>query len=109
MQWTITYYNEKVEKHVLALPKKLLARYFRMTDTMIKYGPHLGMPHTRSLGNGLLELRLKASEGIARVFYCCIVGHRIMLLHSIVKKQQKTPLNDLRLAKQRMKEVSEHD
>ena len=34
------------------------------------YGPDLGMPHTRAMGDGLFELRLKAAEGIARVFFC---------------------------------------
>jgi phage-related protein len=33
------------------------------------FGPDLGMPHTRAMGEGLFELRLKAEEGIARVFY----------------------------------------
>ena len=31
------------------------------------FGPDLGMPHTRAMGQGLFELRLKAAEGIARV------------------------------------------
>jgi len=29
------------------------------------YGPDLGMPHTRAMGDGLFELRLKAAEGLA--------------------------------------------
>jgi phage-related protein len=45
------------------------------------YGPDLGMPHTRALGEGLLELRLKAAEGIARVFFCTVTGRKIVILH----------------------------
>ena len=43
------------------------------------YGPDLGMPHTRAMGGGLFELRLKAKEGIARVFYCTLVGSSVRL------------------------------
>ena len=109
MKWSINYFNEKVEKEVLKLPKKLQARYFRMTDVMIELGPDLGMPHTRSMGDGLFELRLKAQEGIARVFYCTVVNKQIIMLHSIVKKTQKTPPKELRIAQSRLKEVKEND
>ncbi|MBI4765508.1 MAG: type II toxin-antitoxin system RelE/ParE family toxin, partial [Deltaproteobacteria bacterium] len=67
MSWTITYYSEAAQKEILALSAGLLARYLRYSDRMETYGPDLGMPHTRALGDGLFELRLKAPEGIARV------------------------------------------
>jgi hypothetical protein len=75
--WKISYYNEAVEEGVLGLPDKVLARYIRLTETMIEYGPNLGMPHTKALSNGLFELRLKGKEGIARVFYCTVVKMEI--------------------------------
>jgi phage-related protein len=71
------------------------------------YGPDLGMPHTRAMGEGLFELRLKAGEGIARVFYCTLVGCRVVMLHQFVKKSDKTPLNQLKIARNRMKEVKD--
>jgi phage-related protein len=67
MPWTVTYYSESVQDEILSLPAGLLARYLRYSDRMEIYGPDLGMPHTRALGEGLFELRLKAIEGIARV------------------------------------------
>jgi len=69
------------------------------------YGPDLGMPHTRAMGGGLFELRLKAAEGIARVLYCTMIGKRIMVLHQFMKKTKKTPPKELALARRRMKEV----
>lgn len=68
------------------------------------YGPDLGMPHTRAMGGGLFELRIKAPEGIARVFYCTVVERRIVFLHQFVKKTDKTPAKEMRIARQRMKE-----
>ena len=70
------------------------------------YGPDLGMPHTRAMGQGLFELRLKAAEGIARVFYCTIVDRQIVMLHQFVKKTEKTPVKELAIARRRMKELT---
>jgi phage-related protein len=109
MKWTITYYSESVQKELLALPAGLLARYLRYADRMEIYGPDLGMPHTRAMGEGLFELRLKATEGIARILYCTMIGKKIMILHQFMKKTEKTPPKELALARRRMKEVKNVD
>ena len=105
MSWTITYFSESVQQEILSVPAGFLARYLRYTDRIEVFGPDLGMPHTRSMGNGLFELRLKAAEGIARVFYCTMVGKKIMVLHQYIKKTAKTPPRELETARRRMKEV----
>lgn len=107
MQWKIVHYSEKLEEDILQLPDTLLARFVRITEIMKESGPNIGMPHTKPMGNGLFELRLKGKEGVARVFYCTLVDQCIYLLHSIIKKKQKTPLKDLQLAQTRMKEVKQ--
>jgi phage-related protein len=58
------------------------------------------------MGGGLLELRIKAAEGIARVLYCTVVDRRIVVLHQFVKKPDKTPRKELETARRRMKEVT---
>jgi Gp49-like protein DUF891 len=58
------------------------------------------------MGGGLFELRIKAAEGIARVFYCTIVDRRIVILHQFVKKSEKTPPKELEIARRRMREVT---
>ena len=105
MKWKITYYNKSVEIEILNLPNTLLARYIRMTEIMRDYGPNIGMPHTKALGDSLFELRLKGKEGISRLFYCVVIKREIMFLHSIIKKTQKIPGKELKLVKKRMKEV----
>ena len=52
-----------------------------MSDMMLSFGPNLGMPHTRAMGEKLFEIRLKSKEGISRVFYCTKIGQRIIMLH----------------------------
>jgi len=105
MDYQIDYFSEEVQGEILALPDTLAARYIVLTRRMEALGPNLGEPHTKAFGHGLFELRLKGAEGIARVFYCTVVGKRIYMLHCFVKKSQKTPRADLSIAIARMKEV----
>ena len=107
MNWTISYYNERLELDILHMPAGILAQYLRYVDLMTVHGPNLGMPHSRALGDGLLELRLQAKEGIGRVLYCTLAGQRIVMLHQFIKKSQKIPPRELRLARQRMQEVQD--
>lgn len=104
-QYIIVYYNEKVEQEILKLPKAMQAKYLQFVDSMEEFGPNLGLPHTRSMGDGLFEMRVKSFEGIARVFYCTMIDKQIVVLHSIVKKTPKTPSKELAIANKRMNEV----
>lgn len=109
VNWEITYHDEKLQEAVLALPAGLLARYLHLTDRMLQYGPDLGMPHTRAMGAGLFEMRLKSQEGIGRVFYCTLLARRIVMLHQFVKKTDKTPAKEMAVARKRMKEWKDAD
>ena len=107
MACTVTFFSDRIEHEILKLPAGFLARFLRYAERMEVYGPDLGMPHTKAMGEGLFELRLKAREGIARVFYCTMIGERIVILHHFVKKTNKTPTKELSLALKRMKEIKD--
>ena len=120
MEWGIAYHDERVQQDLLRFPQGLQVRYDHLTSMMEEFGPNLGMPHTRALGDGLFVLRLKAKEGIGRVFFCTItlpasstsskrqistgVNRKIVMLHSFVKKSQKTPKKELETARRRLSE-----
>ena len=74
---------------------------------MMEHGPNLGLPHTDALGGGLFELRLKGVEGIARFMLCLVMNRQIVVLHVFIKKTQKTPARDLKIARLRMKEFKQ--
>ena len=105
MEYEIRYYSEAVQDDILDLPDTLAAQYVVLTRRMVALGPNLGEPHTKAMKNGLFELRLKGAEGIARVFYCTQMGRRIVMLHSFVKKTDRTPARELDTAMSRLKEV----
>jgi phage-related protein len=89
----------------MSLPAGIQARYIHYTKRMSVHGPNLGMPHTRAMGDGLVELRIRAPEGIGRVFYCTLVQQRIVMLQTFTKKTRKTPASELAVTRKRMKEV----
>ena len=65
----------------------------------------VGMPLCRSLGKGLWEVRTNLpSKRIARVLICSH-ENKLVALHGFIKKTQKTPDSDLRLARTRQKEI----
>jgi phage-related protein len=92
---------------ILALSAGFVARFLHYAERLETYGPDLGMPHTRAMGDGLFELRIKAAEGIARVFYCTVVNRRIVMLHHFVKKRDKTPRREVATARRRMEEFKD--
>ncbi len=67
----------------------------------VQYGWPIGMPVVRKLESGLWEIRSTLPYGIARVFFT-LYSKRIILLHGFIKKSNKTPLNELALARQRL-------
>ena len=86
MPWVIDYYSEEVRLQIEALPTGIRASYARLTNLLEEFGLDLRLPHSRSMGGGLFELRPRGREGIARVFYCMKAGRKIIMLHSYLKK-----------------------
>ena len=71
----------------------------------VEFGWPIGMPYCRSLGRGLSEVRSDLTGGkIGRVIFVMHQG-QMVLLHGFVKKAQKTPLSDIRIATKRQKEL----
>lgn len=105
MTWQLSYYNVKVAKQVEAWPAGIRARFLRIAELMQVYGPDIGMPHTKAMGAGLFEVRARSREGIGRAFYCTLLGERVVILHAIIKKTDKTPAHELAMARARQKEV----
>ena len=91
MDYTIEYYSEEVEDQIVALPDTLAARYVVLTRRMTVVGANPGPPHTDSFGDGLFELRLKGADGIARVFFCTLIGRRVMMLNRSSRKLRRHP------------------
>jgi len=70
----------------------------------VQFGWPVGLPLCRPLSGGLWEVRSSLqSRREARVFFGFHEG-TLIALHAIIKKARKAPLEDLALARQRLKE-----
>ncbi len=66
----------------------------------VEFGWPLGMPVCRPLGDGIYEVRTRLAQNrIARVLFYIDKKSRMVLLHGFIKKTQKTPQEDLDLAR----------
>lgn len=79
--------------------KKLIGTDIRA----VELGWPIGLPLVKKLDRDLWEVRSRLPSRIARVFFTIVDGSMI-LLHGIIKKGQKTPKEDLNLARKRRNE-----
>jgi phage-related protein len=96
--------NEPVREWLKSLPpndRKTIGEDIKT----VQYGWPIGMPIVEKIESGLWEVRTKdLSLGIARTFFT-IQGNLMILLHGIIKKSQKIPLDDLNLARKRLAQL----
>jgi phage-related protein len=72
----------------------------------VQFGWPIGRPLVGSLKDGLWEVRSSLpSQRIARLILC-FHDQMLVVLHGFIKKTQRTPADDLALAKRRMREVT---
>jgi phage-related protein len=89
-----------------ALPEDIRARFERIVNLIKAKGlEQVHEPYVKHLEGKLWEMRMKGRDGIARSIYVTATGQRIVILHSFIKKSQKTPKAVLDIARERAKEV----
>jgi len=62
-----------------------------------------------SVGIGVAEIRVKDRDGIYRTFYYVKSRKGILVFHAFVKKTQKTPKQEIELARKRLSEMLNED
>jgi len=108
MSWTVNFVNAAAEAEVTALPLDMRAHFARLTEVFRNHGlTAMREPYAKHLSGKLWELRLKGRDGIARSIYVTASGQRVIVLRTFVKKTEKTPAHELKLATARMKEIRE--
>ena len=108
MEWEVVFYqdeqgNEPVKDFVLGESDGAIAEILHVFKLLRQFNVTLGMPYVRKMDNsGLGELRIKHGSDIYRIFLFAYTRKRFILLHAILKKEDKTPKSDKALAIQRM-------
>ena len=73
----------------------------------VQYAWPIGKPLVDNLGDGVWEVRSRLDNCIARTLFA-LVNQEIVLLHGFIKKQPKTPADELELAKKRKRQYGQH-
>jgi phage-related protein len=93
--------REPVREWLKSLPREE-RRIIGEDIKTVQFGWPLGMPLVRKLDKALWEVRSRLPNRIARVIFTSGAG-RMVLLHGFIKKSQKTPQEDLELARTRLR------
>ena len=106
MAWKVETLNETVNSELEALPADIRARFVRIAGLIEAVGlPHVREPHVKHIRDGIWEIRLKGKTGIARALYATAEVQRVVVVRAFVKKTEKTPAREIKLALQRAKEL----
>ncbi len=73
-----------------------VAKFLHTVELLEQFGNRLGLPHSRHMGDGILELRVRGKREI-RVLYC-FHKQSAVLLHIFIKKTQKTITREIKQA-----------
>lgn len=96
-----------VRDFIWSQDSKMKAKLIGLLDVLEEKGNQLREPYSKSLGDGIFELRCSVGNNITRVLYFFYYGERIILTNGFIKKTQKTPKKEIELAKKRRREYIE--
>jgi len=96
----IHIFDTSLEDFVKSLQKSASAKVLRNIDLLEEFGARLGPPHAKKISSRLFELRIPGKQEI-RIFYT-FHKSQIFLLHGFVKKSQKTPQREIKIAIQKL-------
>ncbi len=104
MNFEIAFYKktdgtQPAADFLVSLDVKMRAKTIRTIQLLQNFGFDLREPYSKSLGDGIFELRTQVGNNISRVLYFFIVGQKIILTNGFIKKTQKTPAKEIELAK----------
>lgn len=83
------------EEFILSQEPKMRAKIFRMLELLEHFGNNLREPYSKSLTDGIYELRIKQGKNITRILYFFVICKKIILTNGFTKKTQKTPKKEI--------------
>jgi len=108
VDWRVIFYidkegDEPVKDFILGQPDGAIAEILHVFKLLRHFNIILGMPYIRKIDkSGLRELRIRHGSDLYRIFYFAYTGHKFILLHAILKKEDKITESDKKIAIQRM-------
>ena len=88
-----------VREFLDGLNVKMEAKIARAIAILSEKGNELREPTSKSLSDGIFELRVRVGTDISRVLYFFMINQKIVLTHGFIKKTEKTPPLEIERAK----------
>jgi phage-related protein len=102
--WKVEFFDEAVESEFNSFSPEVKAKTVHITQMITEFGlPNIGMPYIKHLQGKIWEMR--ALQG--RSLYITVTGQKILILRCFVKKSNKTPQKELKIAQKRAREVQD--
>ena len=106
MNFNIEFYRDKeskrcyIEEFLDSLDTKSRVHTLRNIQLLSDFGYSLREPYSKNIDGGIFELRIKQSSNIYRVLYFFYKDKNIILTNGFIKKTNKTPKNEINIAKE---------
>ena len=89
----IFYFNNRISDFIHQLPNDSFQKFMRSLDLLALRGHELRMPHSKSVENGLFELRVPSKPPIRAIFG--FHEDRALIIHIFFKKTMRIPRNEI--------------
>jgi phage-related protein len=96
--------KKPAEEFMVGLDNKMRTKAIHELMLLREKGNALREPFSKSLGDGILELRVQQGNDSSRIFYFFFAGTKIILMNGFIKKTRKTPPAELERARQYKKD-----
>lgn len=104
--WVVGFADHRAKKEFASLSRDLQTYLQRIKDLIEKHGlENVREPYVKHISGKIWEMRAKDKDGIVRALYVTVTGKKVVILHTFVKKTQKTPQEAINLAIKRGKEL----
>jgi len=112
LKFEVQFYEKEngerpAEEFMLSVDDKMRAKLSGLVKVLAEKGNNLREPYSKYLEDGIFELRGMVGNNISRVLYFFYYEGKIILTNGFIKKTQKTPRKQIKLAKERRKDYIE--
>ncbi len=111
-EFEIVFYEKEngncpVKEILDSLDMKMKAKMVALLELLEEKGNRLGEPYSKMLEDGIFELRCRIGNNSIRMIYFFYFAGKIVLTNGFVKKTNKTPRTEIKIAKRRKSDYIE--
>ncbi|HWS49047.1 MAG TPA: type II toxin-antitoxin system RelE/ParE family toxin [Candidatus Methanoperedens sp.] len=106
---SVKYYKDTQHEYITeflnSISPKQQSKVIRIIHTIEEYGLTSANPHLKKIFNTpFWEIRILGKDNI-RILYVSVILDEIILIHGFIKKTQKTPTKEIKIAMKRYQQL----